>query len=173
MKMKGNRIYLKLLSPDDITQNYVSWMQDEKVVQFLESRWKVYTLENLKEYVKLMNESTEDYFLGIFLKEKEEHIGNIKIGEINQLHRFGDVGLIIGNKDVWGKGYGTETIELVTLYGFDELNLNKLKAGMYANNIGSYKAFIKAGYMEIGRFKNHRFYKGSYVDEILLEKGKD
>lgn len=172
MKIMGNTIFLKLLAPEDATQSYSDWMQDEEVIQFLESRWKRYDLEHLKDYVKLMNDGINNFLFGIFLKENSEHIGNIKIGGINQIHRFGDVGILIGNKSMWGKGYGTEAIKLATQYAFDELNLNKLFAGIYANNKGSYNAFIKAGYREVGILQNHRFYKGNYVDEILVEKCK-
>lgn len=170
MKVEGDGIFLKLLSFEDVTKVYVDWMQDEEVMQFLESRWRNYTIESLRDYVKQMNDGSNNFLFGIFLKGNGEHIGNIKIGGINQIHRFGDVGIIIGNKDVWGKGYGTEAIKLATQYAFEHINLNKLFAGMYADNLGSYNAFIKAGYREVGRLKNHRFYKGKYVDEILVEK---
>lgn len=173
MKIIGERIYLKILSTEDVRENYAAWLRDEDIVEFLEIRWRVFTVEDIKEYVKMINESPNDFLFGIFLKQNNEHIGNIKVGEINQVHRFGEIGLIIGNKNMWGKGYGTEAIKLVTQYAFEELNLNHLKAGMYADNVGSYKSFIKAGYREVGRYKKKRFYKGRYVDEILLEKCKE
>lgn len=173
MQVKGNQIFLKPLSPGDVTQAYVDWMRDEEVIQFLESRWSVFTMKDLKDYVKSVNESNDDVLFGIFLKEGGEHIGNIKIGGINQKHKFADVGLIIGNKKMRGKGYGAEAIRLASDYAFKELNLNKLTAGIYADNISSYRAFIKAGYREAGRLKNHRLYKGGYVDEILVESGGD
>ncbi len=172
MKVEGARIFLKFLSSEDVTQVYSEWMQDEEVTQFLESRWRSYTIEGLRDYVKQMNDGSNNFLFGIFLKGSGEHIGNIKIGGINQIHRFGDVGIIIGNKNEWGKGYGTEAIKLATQYAFEHLNLNNLLAGMYADNIGSYNAFIEAGYREVGILKNHRFYKGKYVDEILVEKCK-
>lgn len=172
-KIIGNRIYLKILTTEDVGDTYLNWMRDEETVQFLESRWTAYSIEDLRAYVKQMNDSSKDFLFGIYLKENDKHIGNIKIGEINQIHKFGDIGLIIGNKQLWGKGYGTEAIKLATDYAFRELNLNKLKAGVYANNIGSYNAFIKAGYSEVGRYKNHRFHKDKFVDEILVEKCKD
>jgi [ribosomal protein S5]-alanine N-acetyltransferase len=106
----------------------------------------------------------------MFLKETQTHIGNIKIGSINWQHRYGDVGLLIGDKNSWGKGIAAEAISLVTQYAFEELNLHKLTAGMYEQNIGSYKAFIKAGYQEVGRFKQHYFSHGEYVDGIVVER---
>jgi len=116
-----------------------------------------------------MKNSTNDYLFGVFLKDKSEHIGNIKIGNIEQIHRSGDVGILLGNRKQWGKGYATEAIKLATRYAFEELNLHTLTAGMYVNNIGSQKAFMKAGYTEVGRLKNHRFYKGEFVDVIIME----
>ncbi len=170
MKMIGNEIMIRLLSPEDSTVEYVSWLQDSEINQLLEIRWRNFSTEDIQDYIRLMNASENDFLFGIFLKKDNKHIGNIKISEINQIHRFADIGLLIGDKNVWGKGYGTEAIGLVTKYAFDEINLNKVTAGLYANNIGSYKAFIKAGYEKVGTLKNHRFYKGSYIDEILLEK---
>lgn len=173
MIIKGNSIYLKLLSTDNVTSVYLDWVQDNEVTQFLESRWKSYTLDELKAYVKETNDGQNNFLFGIFQNESEEHIGNIKIGGINRIHRFGDVGVIIGNKKMWGKGYATEAINLATGYAFNELNLNKLIAGMYIMNKGSYKAFIKAGYKEAGILQRHSFCRGKYVDVTLVEKVKD
>jgi [ribosomal protein S5]-alanine N-acetyltransferase len=80
------------------------------------------------------------------------------------------VGLMIGDKTSWGKGIAFEAIELVTQYGFEELNLRKLTAGMYEQNVGSYKSFLKAGYQEVGRYKQHFFLQGHFIDGILLER---
>jgi ribosomal-protein-alanine N-acetyltransferase len=173
MEVVGERITLKLLTPNDVKADYVKWMRDAEITQFLESRWTAYELDDLKEYVKQINSSHNDFLFGIFLRENSQHVGNIKIGGIDHTHRFGNIGLFIGNKDCHGKGYGSEAIELATRYAFNELNLNKLVAGIYAPNLASYRAFLKARYNQAGILKQHRFYKGSYVDEILVERGKN
>ncbi len=173
METIKKRIYLKLLSPEDVTLAYQQWMQDEEVIRFLESRWTVYGFEELKNYAKLVNEDPNAFLFGIYLIESHRQIGNIKIGGIHPLHRYGDIGLLIGEKALRGKGFGTEAIRVATRYAFEELNLNKVIAGLYANNVGSYKGFMKAGYREVGRLKDHRFCKGEYVDEILVEKLRD
>ena len=173
MVVKGNKIALKILSPEDVTQNYVAWMQDEEVVQFMESRWDSYTLDALKHYVKRMAASRNDYLFGIYANDNNEHIGNIKIGGINLIHNFGNLGLFIGNKEKWGGGYGTEAVKLATEYAFHELNLNKLTAGIYENNEGCCRAFLSAGYNEAGRLKKHRLYKDEYVNQIIVEKCKE
>ncbi len=163
-------IKLKLLTPDDVTPEYLEWLSDPDINQYLESRWSSYTLEDLRNYVKSVNNSN-NFLFGIFLQDSK-HIGNVKLGNINWIHRYADIGIIIGDKSCWGKGYGTKAIELATEYAFTELNLKHIMAGIYANNIASYKAFLKAGYREVGRFTQRRFYKGNYVDEIIMEKVK-
>lgn len=173
MKLQGQHIYLRFLSPDDVSDDYVAWMNNAEITQYLESRWSVQTLEGIRAFVKTMADSPNDYLFGMFLNDTHQHIGNIKIGNVNQRHRYGDVGLIIGDKASWGKGIAAEAIALATRYGFEELNLNKLTAGMYEPNLGSYKAFIKAGYKEAGRYEKHFFYQGRYVDAFLVEKCRD
>lgn len=173
MNIKGKGIYLKLLNSDDATSAYLNWMEDNEVTQFLESRWKSYTLDELKAYIEETNDGLNNFLFGIFQIESKEHIGNIKIGGINQIHRYADIGILIGNKKMWGKGYATEAINLITNYAFNELNLNKLIAGIYVINKGSYKAFMKANYEEAGTLKRHSFCNGKYIDIVLVEKIKD
>lgn len=167
---KDGSVSIRLLTLDDVSIEYLSWLRDPEVCQYLESRWSVYTMEDLTNYVKSVNDGN-NFLFGVFLDNK--HIGNIKIGNVNWIHRFADVGIMIGDKSIWGRGYGTKAIELATEYAFNELNLHHLIAGIYANNIASYKAFLKAGYREIGRFTKRRFFRGIYVDEILMERVND
>ena len=166
----GERIFLRPLSDERISTDYISWMQDQDVLQYLTGRQGGYSEGELKEYVIQMNKSPNNHLFGIFLEKENTHIGNIKIGNIDSLHKFADLGLIIGNKSLWGKGYATEAITLATEHAFNELHLNKLTAGMVVDNIGSHRAFIKAGYREVGRLKKHVLFKGRYTDTILVEK---
>lgn len=173
MKYEGKRIFIRQLLPEDVGDSYLAWMNDPEVTQFLESRWKLYQRGDLESFVTSIRTSEDDFLFGIFIKESGEHIGNIKIGNINRIHRYADLGLVIGAKQFWGHGYATEAICLATEYAFRELNLNKLIAGIYAPNVGSQKAFEKAGYQVVGRYCKHRFYNGKFVDEILMERSSD
>ena len=102
------------------------------------------------------------------MKKKGQHIGNIKLGPINWIHRFGDISLLIGEKDCWVKGYASEAIALITSFAFNVLNLHKLRAGCYSNNLGSARAFEKVGYIREGLLKKQWLQNGEFQDEILL-----
>lgn len=169
--MKGKHIYLRKIKCSDVNKTYLSWMNDLVTTQYLESRFQKWTVKKLKDYLIEVNKNPDYVFFAIILIKNNKHIGNIKIGPINRVHKLADIGIIIGDKTCWGKGYGPEAIRLVSKYAFSKLKLNKLTAGMYANNIGSYKAFLKADFTKAGVYKKHRFFKKSMiVDEILMEK---
>jgi ribosomal-protein-alanine N-acetyltransferase len=166
--LEGTRIYLREIRLSDANENYYRWMNDPEVTRFLESRFYPNSMESLQNYVLEKSRTADNVFLGIFLKEDDRHIGNIKLGPINWIHRFGDVGVIIGEKDCWGRGYATEAIQLLTEHAFRRLNLNRLTAGCYATNVGSARAFLKAGWHQEAVRPRYFYSDGDYVDLVLL-----
>ena len=166
--IKGERIYLREVRPSDVNENYYRWMNDPEVTRYLESRFYPNSMEGLREYVAGKLGDRDNVFLAIVLKDGDRHIGNIKLGPINWIHRLADVGILIGEKDCWGKGYATEAIRLVVDYAFRELNLHKVTAGCYDANQGSVRAFLKAGFTQEGVRKSQVYCDGQYVDTILM-----
>jgi len=102
------------------------------------------------------------------LLKNQRHIGNLKIGPIDRNHGTADLGILIGEKDCWGRGLATEAIALATEYAFSELRLRKITAGSYSNNPGSVKAFVKAGWEVEGSMRMQYIASGKLVDKILL-----
>ncbi len=166
--IEAKRIYLREVYLSDTTGNYYCWMNDPQIIRFLESRFAPQSIAMLQSYVRQEEENPNSVFMGIIAKNNDEHIGNIKIHGIDNLHRHAQLSIIIGEKKYWGRGYGTEAIKLAVNFAFNTLNLHRLTAGIYANNVASIKAFKKANFFEEGLRKEHRFYNGTYVDEVAL-----
>jgi RimJ/RimL family protein N-acetyltransferase len=164
----GMQIFLREVRLSDVDGNYCRWMNDPEITQYLESRFAPAPREYLREFVTTMQKGRDNLFLAIIAKDTGEHIGNIKLGPINWIHRSGDIGLLIGEKRYWGKGIATETIKLVVNYGFNALNLQKLTASCYSGNFGSVRAFEKVGFVHEGVRKSQFYSNGQYVDQILL-----
>lgn len=165
----GERIYLRRLTEDDASEAYVHWMNDPEINQYLESRFYTHTIESTKAFIRSVT-NDNNYQFGIFIKETNKHIGNIKIGSINNYHRFADIGFLIGEKDYWGKGIATEAIGLATDFSFNTLKLHKLWGGLYSPNIGSLRAFQKNGYEQEGVRKSFCLLNGVYYDDIMFGK---
>ena len=170
--LAGRKVSLKILTIEDVDENYTRWMNDEKITQFLESRGKSYSIEDLRNYVEKIKESKSDVLFGIFENGNNMHVGNIKIGKIDSFHMHAEVGIMIGEKGCWGKGYGTEAIGLVLKYAFNELCLNKLTAAMYSENVGAFKSFVNNGFRKVGVFRKHVLFKGRYIDMIAVERSR-
>lgn len=166
--IEGKNICLREIQISDAKKNYYNWMRDPEVNQYLESRFEKWSVRRLKNYVKEIKINRDNFFWAIILNETGGHIGNIKLGPVNRKHGFADLGIIIGEKPYWGKGFATEAITLVADYAFKKLKLNKLTAGAYANNIGSVKAFKNAGFLIEGIQKRQYLYNKKYVDGVLL-----
>lgn len=169
----GEQIILKNISEVHVTENYINWLLDPNINCYLEVRWEKHSVQSVKKYISDLNKSKNNEIFGIFTKSKNEHIGNLKIGQIHPIDLHAEIGLIIGNKNYWGRNIASEAIFLATNYSFHELKLNKLYAAMYANNIGSLKAFLKNGYNEVGTLKKHVRFEDSFVDFTFVEKLSD
>jgi ribosomal-protein-alanine N-acetyltransferase len=168
--VEGRLLRLQPLTREHASSEYLSWMRDEAVNQYLESRFATHTLETLRAFISAMNSSADNYLFGMFERSSGRHVGNIKIGSIKDPHRHADLGLVIGERSAWGRGYATEAISRATQYAFEQLDLNKLYAGMYAENMGCFRAFIKSGYTQIGTMRQHVFCNGRFMDSFLVEK---
>jgi len=164
--LEDDDLYLREVRIEDVNEDYYKWMNDPEVNKYLENRFFPQSVENIKNYVEKMSRKNDEIFFAICLKNDNEHIGNIKIGPINWIHRRAEVSLVIGNKSCWGKGYATKAISLITRYAFDILNLHKLTAGCYKDNIASYKAFSNVGFVEEGLLKDEYFLNGKFIESV-------
>lgn len=101
--------------------------------------------------------------------QTDEIIGSIGLHEINNINRTATLGIFIGNKEYWSKGYGTEAIQLILDFGFNYLNLNNIDLALMEFNERALKCYEKCGFKEIGRKRKCNFINGKYYDSILMD----
>lgn len=167
---QDSAVELFLLLPEHVTADYVAWLNDPEINQFLESRFEPHTIESTVAFVKSVLESPDSLFLGIRSRSSGRHVGNIKLGPINRRHGTADVGILVGDRSVWGRGTATDAIRAVTAIARDLLSLRKLTAGCYGANAGSKRAFEKAGYEIEGVRRGQMVLNGRPEDLILMGK---
>ncbi|MBO6899848.1 MAG: GNAT family N-acetyltransferase [Rhizobiaceae bacterium] len=155
MEISTTRLSLRRLTPNDVTDAYVGWLNDPDVYRFLETRLSVQNKKSVLDFVAEKAASDNEFLFGMFLRDSGRHIGNIKVGPIHRHHKVADVSLLIGERDCWGKGYAAEAITAVSRHAFEKLGVAKLSAGMYVANEGSRRAFLKAGYRQEGLRRAH------------------
>jgi len=160
----GDRIYLRRVEKNDLEGNYYQWLNDQEVTRWMQNGIFPNSAESMLEYHQYMVGSRTDMNLAIVLKEDDRHIGNISLGALNQMFRSAEIGILIGEKDTWGRGYGSEAIALLAGHAFQRMNLNRLGAGAVAENIGCIRAFEKAGFVREGISRQAYFCEGEYRD---------
>ncbi|MDP1997520.1 MAG: GNAT family N-acetyltransferase [Gallionella sp.] len=151
----SERLLFRPLSQHDVTERYVSWLNDPEVNRYLEIRFSHHTLESCSAFVAATNADPTSHLFGIFDRSCGLHIGNIKIGFIKQVYSSGQLSLFLGEKSYWGKGFATEAISAITGWAFNELALIRVEAGCCDENLGSLRAFLKVGYTVEGYFRKN------------------
>lgn len=158
------------LQPDDVTDQYVAWLNDPAVNRYLESRFVRNTPDSTRRFVQAVVESDDSILFGIRYVPGGRHVGNIKLGPVDRHHRRAEIGLLIGDRAMWGRGIAASAIELATRHAFDALGLLKVTAGCYASNVGSRRAFEKAGFVVEAIRKRHFLLDGVPEDAVLLAR---
>lgn len=162
----GTKIYLRPITLSDVNSTYLSWLHDNEVMQGIATSG--YTLENLKAYVQERLSNSEVAFFAICSNDNNEHIGNIKIDFHDKKANVSELGLLIGNKNYWGKGVGYEACKLAINYGFNTMGLRKLYLAVYDNNLNAKKLYEKLGFKLEGTLRKHVMADGKLCDKYLM-----
>jgi RimJ/RimL family protein N-acetyltransferase len=96
------------------------------------------------------------------------HIGNTGFYSIDWIHRRSEYWILIGEKDYWGQGIGSEVLELMQRYAFKNLNLNKLYLNVGANNHRAIAVYKKLGFVQEALLREHYYIEGEYTDVIAM-----
>lgn len=96
-------------------------------------------------------------------------IGRCMLFDINHVDRAAMLGICIGEKAYWSKGYGEESINLLLDYAFNLLNLNSVMLGTFAFNERAIRCYKKVGFKEIGRRRQGRIIAGQAYDCVLMD----
>lgn len=147
MTMFGSsRLSFRELRPEDVSETYIGWMNDPAINLYLETRFARQDRGNIEAFVRAQLDCPNTFLFRISGHDDDSHIGNIKLGPINRHHASAHISLLIGERSLHGRGYATEAISRVTRWGFEDCGLHRIEAGCYAENLGSLRAFLKAGY---------------------------
>lgn len=136
------------------TQRQVDWLSDPRVVQFSDQRHRKHTLATQAKYIR--SRPPGSHLWAIVRAGDNMHIGNLSAdAEIE--NGIADIGVMIGECDLWGQGYATEAWQAATdwLIDKDGGGFRKLEAGCMGLNLGMRRIFEKTGFGFEGRRHNH------------------
>jgi len=162
----GERLYLRPLEMADVPTG-LRWINDPEITRTL-GIYRPMNEVREREWFENRYKDDKEIVLAIVLKEQDKHIGNIGLHRIDWKERGAELGIMIGERDEWDKGYGTEAIGLLLGYGFERLNLHRIYLRVYTNNPRGIRSYEKAGFRKEGLLRESHFSEGRYWDEIIM-----
>jgi len=167
-KIIGRKIILRVLEKGDLKRT-LAWLKDSSVNMYLSQNFCDYTEDQELKWFKFIQSSNNDMVFAIEDINTNLHIGNCALHKINWEKGACELGIVIGEKGYWNKGYGSDAIINVTKFAMSELNLKSIKLNVYKYNRRAIKVYKKCGFKLIQTLKKNHLYNGKYWDTLIME----
>ena len=163
---KSKRVSLRVITKDCVPK-YLEWFNDREVTKYLTTIYPMSEQEEIEWVEGMPKRKPTDVVFAIWTNEGR-FIGNLGLHKINFIDGTAVTGAVIGEKDCWGKGYGTEAKMLLLDWAFNVLNLRKINSHVLGFNGRSQRYSEKCGYKVEAVLKAQRFRDGKYADEVIM-----
>ena len=141
-----SRFVLTALTPNDATERYRSWLDDEATSTYIVSAKSPNSMADLRAYIETRAARDDILFLGIFTRDTHEHIGNIKYEPVNVKERYAVMGILIGEPSWRGRGVAAEVIRTSGLWLRDRHGIKEVILGIEREHRYAIKAYQKVGF---------------------------
>jgi len=168
---KGELVRLGAMEPEEASKAFARWSRDSEFKRLLDSG--VSQLQSAKGIQKwlekeLEEQSVNQHWFSIRKLDDDKLLGDIDLYIYNWPGRDAFVGLGIGEREFWGKGYGTDVMKVILRYGFTEVNLNRISLTVFEYNPRAIRSYEKAGFRHEGRVRQVLNKEGRRWDILMM-----
>ena len=152
----GKLVRLSAFDPEEMSKALPRWQQNSEYFRLLSS--SIGPLKSPKAAIQWMEKevaemSTATYFLSIRTLAEDRLIGDLGLEVVDWSGRDAFVGLGIGETEYWGKGYGTDAMNILLRFAFTEINLRRVTLSVFEYNPRAIRSYEKAGFRHEGRLR--------------------
>ena len=165
VRLDTARTIIRSMTADDVTERYVSWFADPKVMQHITMDMNLSRAE-LLEFVASFD-NVERFHFGVFLKESGLHIGWLKI-LCDPANKRGIMTTVIGDPEYWGRGFGFEMRTAIIDFMFDALGLHKAVSKVYSDTLRAHGLNTKLGFRREGILLEHEVGRGGEWRDVYV-----
>ena len=165
MSISGSRVILRAIERSDIP-TFVRWFNDPEVTKHLQLYLPMSLAQEERWFEKYLQDQQQHIF-GIETLDGKL-IGNIGLENISWKDSHAELGIVIGEKDYWGKGYGTEAITTFLDFVFRQMNLHRVYLRVFEDNERAIRCYEECGFELEGRLRESHFSDGRYHDELIM-----
>lgn len=165
----GERIRFRHTERADLP-TFVRWFNDPEVCENLSVYLPMSLVDEEKWFEGRSQCHPEERILNIEARDGEGWtlIGNCSFVNFDRRVRSAEVGIVIGEKEYWNRGYGTETMQLLLKHGFENINLNRIQLRVYETNPRAIRVYEKVGFVHEGRLRQAQYKHGAYLDVLVM-----
>lgn len=163
--LRGERVVLRALEREDLPRCH-KWFNDEEVTRYLR-RGDPRSMDEEERWFEKQDADKSNLVFGIE-DENGNLIGDIGLHNIDFRNGTAELGIVIGEKDKWDRGYGSEAIRVLLRYAFEELRLYHVEASVFVENRRSIRCLEKCGFVKEGVRRGLFFRSGKHHDAILF-----
>lgn len=165
-KIVGEKVYLSPISVDD-TEAFLKWINDEEVTVYLTALPDIYSLLKEEDFVEKTAKDNNTF--SIVDKQTDKLIGNCSYFGESFINRTAEIGIMIGEKDYWSKGYGSDALKLLLDFGFRVRNYNSLTLRVLAINKRAIACYEKVGFKKSGVQREAVIFGDKKIDVIHMD----
>ncbi len=165
--LHGSRVWLGALNTADAAV-IARWEQDSEYLRLMDSSpARPRSEAEILRWLESANKSRSEHTFAIRLLETDELIGWAQFDGIDWVHRTSALGIGIGPRQYWDRGYGTEAMRLLLDFAFNELNLHRVFLTVFSYNLRAIHVYEKLGFTLEGRHREHLERDGQRYDMLL------
>lgn len=169
--MKGKKILLRQLQLSD-SDTYFKWINNKELVEFNSSYRPVSSFAH-NNWFENVSKKSDLVIFSIEELQTKKLIGSCSLRNIDFIHRNAELQIRIGEENLLGKGYGSEAVELLLKFGFNNLNLYRIYLHVFEDNIRAIKSYEKNGFEKEGLLKSAAYINGKYKNIVLMAITKE
>jgi len=164
--LTGRRVYLRPFQRDDLP--YIQkWSNDTEIRKLTGEVAPMNRAEAEKFYKDLRADKERIWFV-IVLKKKNRAIGEAGLLRMFRPWKCTDMTIIIGEKDAWGKGYGSEAGRLLLDHAFDRLGFHRVSVGVVGFNERALRFWESLGFKREGALRDGYYCDNKYSDFVMM-----
>ena len=168
---RGKLVRFTLEEPEMAAKVDVRWQRDTEFQRLLDSNpARLNSEKRIKEWIEKQIEAgfkPEQFFFSVRTLTEDNYIGFLGLW-VDWVHSEAWVGLGIGERDFWSKGYGTDMMKLCMQYVFTELCLERLSLGLYEYNPRALRSYEKCGFRLEGRTRKDTLREGRRTESLSM-----
>jgi RimJ/RimL family protein N-acetyltransferase len=166
--LAGELCYLRPLEASDAEGPWARWLNDAEVRRNLFRGVFPPSVEEQRAFYESVVTSRNDVVLAIVRASDDRHVGVVGIHRIDWVNRSGEFGILIGEREAWGGGIGTEATRLIVAHAFHVLNLHRVWLGVLAGHEAAVRAYQRVGFREEGRLREELLRDGERHDKLIM-----